>query len=353
MTTSTGKLGIGVLGGGGEAAEGHIRGFQSDARAQVVALWDIDQAKVSAQAARLGVSQVCSTMEELLGNAAIDIIAVCTPDHLHAEHALAALAAEKHVLCEKPMCTTRRDAAELVRAVRSAGKVFLAGHNYHFVPHYRAMAEAYRSGEIGQVWLAEGDYISNLHEFYAGRTPWRSDATAAQDILMGGGCHPLGLMCWAMRSKVTEVFAYSNHLSEKLLPLDDAYVMALKFDNGAMGKLIAASGNRGYAPTGGHLVLYGTQGTIWGGKLYRQDPSTHQNQVVRDFRAELAHLRPRVADTKQVHYWAEQAEHFLDCVQGRSEPQMSVLDAARVVAALEAGVRSARSGQPVAVDNQF
>jgi predicted dehydrogenase len=253
------------------------------------------------------------------------------------------------------MCTSERHAAQLVTAVRDSRKTFLAGHNYHFVPRYRAMADAYRAGEIGDAWLAEGDYISNLHALYGpeGRTPWRSDASAPQDILLGGGCHPLGLMCWTMRTRVTEVFAFSNHISEKLMPIDDAYVVTLRFENGALGKLIAACGNRGYAPTGGHLVIYGTRGTLWGGKLYRQDQDTHKNEVVRDFQAELGHIKPRVGDTKQVHYWAEQAEHFLDCIQGKAAPQMGVEDAARVVAALDAAVQSARTGKPIAVKYEF
>jgi predicted dehydrogenase len=182
--------------------------------------------------------------------------------------------------------------------------------------------------------LAEGDYISNLHGHYGpqGRTPWRSDPQAPQDILLGGGCHPLGLMRWAMQAEVTEVHAYSNHLSEPLLPADDAYAMTMSWDNGAIGKLIAASGCRGYVPSGGHLVLYGTEGTIWGRRLYKHDEASHGTVMVRDFGEEFKDAHPRVRDTAQVHYWAEQCDHMLDCVEGKAEPMSTVLDGARVVA---------------------
>jgi len=350
-----GHIGIGILGGGGDAAEGHIRGYQDDPRATVVAAWDYDMAKGKAQASRLSVPVMCATLDELLARDDIQAVSICTPDHLHGAHVHAALRAGKHVLCEKPMCTTREDAAMLVRDVNETGLVFLAGHVYHFRPDYRAMVESYRAGAIGNCWLAEGDYISNLHYLYGptGRTPWRSDAQNPQDILLGGGCHPLGLMRWALQSEVTEVFAYTNHLAEPLLPLDDCYVVSLRFANGAIGKLIAAAGNRGYAPTGGHLVLYGTEGTLWGRKLYRYDDSAHRSVVIRDFEAEFAGHKPRVHDTRQVHHWAEQAEHFLDCIEGKAVPQTGALDGARVVAALTAGVESARTGQPIKVDNIF
>jgi predicted dehydrogenase len=346
---------VGVLGGGGDAGEGHIRGFQATGRAEVVALWDVNEEKGLKRQAEAHIPHFCRSLEELVERNDLDIVSICTPDHLHADYAEAALRAGKHVLCEKPMCTSREDAARLVKAVRETGKVFLVGHVYHFRPDYRAMVEAYRAGEIGQAFLAEGDYLSNLHGHYGpdGRTPWRSDPDAPQDILLGGGCHPLGLMRWALGAEVTEVHAYSNHLSEPLLPADDCYVMTMKWDNGAVGKLIAASGLRGYTPIGGHLVLYGTEGSLWGGKLYKHDEWQHRTVMVRDFREEFKDHKPRVHDTAQVHHWAEQADHFLDCIEEKTEPMTDVVAGARVIAALEAGVLSAKTGRPIAVDNDF
>ena len=348
-------IGIGVIGGAGIAAEGHIRGYQADERCRVVAIYDANEQKARAHAQRLGVPHVCASLEELLARDDIAAVSVCTPDHLHGTHVPAALRAGKHVLCEKPMCTSLEDAARIVAAVRETGRVFLGGHNYHFRPDYRAMADAYRAGDIGEVWLAEGDYISDMRPFYGSEslTPWRTAASNPQDILLGGGCHPMGLMLWSMGTHVEQVFAYANHRAEPTLPINDCYVLSMQFANGAIGKLIAASGNRGYPPSGGHLVLYGTEGTLWGGRHYRADPETHRTTVVHDWKEEFKDHRPRVTNTPQVHHWAEQCSHFLDCIEGSAQPQMSALDSARVVAALVAGVESARSGRPIDVQNEF
>ncbi|MCL4857905.1 MAG: Gfo/Idh/MocA family oxidoreductase [Caldilineaceae bacterium] len=348
-------FGIGIIGGGGIAAEGHIRGYQTDPRCQVAALYDVDEVKAREQAQRLGVPHVYTRLDELLERPDIHAVSVCSPDHLHGDHCHAALLAGKHVLCEKPLCTTWEDAARLARAVRQTGLTFLGGHVYHFRPDYRAMVDAYRNGEIGAVWLAEGDYISDMRAFYGptSHTPWRTDPRAPQDILLGGGCHPLGLMLWALDTRVTEVFALANHRAEPQLPLNDCYVLTMRLANGAIGKLIAASGNRGYAPTGGHLVLYGDKGTLWGGQLYRNDPDAHRAEVIHDFKQQFKDHRPRVHDTRQVHHFAEQCEHFLDCIEGKTTPLTGVEAAARVVAALVAGVESARTGQPVTVRNDF
>jgi predicted dehydrogenase len=349
------RIGIGVIGGGGIAAEGHIRGYQLDPRCEVVALWDVNEAKVCEQAQRLGVTQLCASLEELLDRDDIQAVSVCSPDHLHGEHAHAALCAGKHVLCEKPMTTRRADAARLVEDVRTTGLVFLAGQIVHYQPDYRAMVAAYRAGDLGEVWLAESDYISDMRHYYGpdSETPWRTDPVAPRDILLGGGCHSMGVLMWALQSQVKQVFAYASDKAEPLLAGNDCYLVSLKFASGVIGKLIAASGNRGAAPTGGRLVLYGTKGTLWGGRLYRNDPAKHTTEIVRDFREEFKDHRPRVQGVRQVQYWAEQCEHFLDCIEGKAQPQTPVEEGARIVAVLCAAIESARTGCPVDVDSNF
>lgn len=74
----------------------------------------------------------------------------------------------------------------------------------------------------------------------------------------------MGLLMWAMQTRAKQVFAYANHKAEPTLPINDCYLVSIWFENGVIGKIIAASGNRGAAPTGGRLVIYGTKGTLWG-----------------------------------------------------------------------------------------
>lgn len=351
------KIGIGIIGGGGVAADGHIRGYLLDPRCEVRALWDVDADKARAQAESLGVANaaIYTSLEQFLAREDIQAVSVCTPDHLHGEHAHAALLAGKHVLCEKPMTTTRADAAILVRDVRSTGLVFLAGQIVHLDPYHQAMVKACREGELGDIWLAEGDYISDMRFYYGpnSRTPWRTDARSPQNILLGGGCHPLGVLLWAMQTTVTQVFAYANHKAEPVIPIDDCYLVSMTFANGAIGKLIAASGNRGSAPTGGRLVLYGTKGTLWGGRLYRNDAETHRSEVVRDFKEEFKDYKHKVEGAAFALPWGEQCSHFLDCIEGKAEPVTSVVNGAHVVAALDAAIESARIHRPVDVDNNF
>jgi predicted dehydrogenase len=196
------------------------------------------------------------------------------------------------------------------------------------------MVAAYRAGELGEAWLVESDYISDMRRYYGphSETPWRTHPSAPQDILLGGGCHSLGILLWALQSQVKEVFAYANHKAEPQLPANDCYLVSLLFENGVIGKL---------------------KGTLWGGRLYRNNPALHKTEVIRDFRAEFQDHKPRVQGIRQVQYWAEQCSHFLDCIEGKAQPKTTVEEGARIVAALCAAIESARTGQPVAVDNEF
>ena len=349
-------IGIGVLGAAGEAAEGHILGFKADPRARIVAGWDANLDALEQRAAELGIERTYATLEELLADPEVDAVVIATPDHFHGDHAVAALEAGKHVLCEKPMATTRADAKRIVDAQRAAGTIFLGGHVYHFRPDYRLLAQSYWNGDIGTGYLVDGDYVSNLSAMYGedGRTPWRSAKENAQNIMIGGGCHPVGLMRWVMRDEIVEVTAYSNHLAEPRLNIDDAYVAILKFKGGAIGRLGAAAGDRGHTPDGGHIRVHGTNGTLFGAALYRDPHTSYRSpEPKRDFAEETKDQPPRITGNKQVHYWAEQAEHFLDCIEGKAEPLTTAVDGARVVAVLTAAVESANSGTPVTVDNDF
>ena len=97
----------------------------------------------------------------------------------------------------------------------------------------------------------------------------------------------------------------------------------------------------------------GTLGTLWGGRLYRNNLESHRSEVIEDWKEEYKEHKPRVHDTRQVHHWAEQCEHFLDCIEGKAEPLTSVEQGAYVVAALTAALESEATGEAVSVCNDF
>lgn len=134
----------------------------------------------AAQAAsRLGADQAFTSWEDLLDSPAIDVVHVCTPNWLHLPVAEAALAAGKHVVCEKPLAADTAQAARLVGAAESARKVATVPFVYRFYPTVREARARVARGELGPLRLLHGSYLQD----------WLSDASDSNwrvDARLGG-----------------------------------------------------------------------------------------------------------------------------------------------------------------------
>ncbi|HRJ71725.1 MAG TPA: Gfo/Idh/MocA family oxidoreductase [Terrimicrobiaceae bacterium] len=130
---------------------------------------------------------------EILGNPDIDAVFVCTPDHLHAEHAIAALNAGKHVFLEKPMAITIGDCdAILAAADRGTAKIYV-GHNMRFFPVMRKMRELIDAGRIGRVeavWCRH--FISYGGDAYF--KDWHSERRHTTGLLLQKGAHDIDII---------------------------------------------------------------------------------------------------------------------------------------------------------------
>jgi len=336
---------VAIIGATGMAGTGHLAGYQALPDVEVCSLWDMEPERARALAQERGVPHVAETMEEVWDQDDVDIVSICTPDHLHAEHAIPALRAGKHVLCEKPMCTTLEDARRMVAAVRESGRKLMVGMCYRFIPLSRAIHAAYRRGDLGEVFLADGNYRSALGKL-KDQTPWRFDPKRPQDILLGGACHPLDTLRWVLDVTVEEVHGFSNHKSEPLYTIDDCYSVHCRFSNGAIGRLCAMSGARAHTPDSSGISLWGTKGTLWDGRIHAD------GREPLDLRPEA----PSLAYPVQASFglpWGDELAHFVQCVREDRPPMVDVVHGAQTIAALCAGIESARKGEPIRPQQEF
>jgi predicted dehydrogenase len=119
-------------------------------------------AERSAQAAaELGAESGFKTAEDLIASDAIDVVHVCTPNHLHVAHALAALRAGKHVLCEKPIALDEQGARELAAAARESGCVLAVPFVYRYYPTVREARARIANGSAGSISLVHGGYLQD------------------------------------------------------------------------------------------------------------------------------------------------------------------------------------------------
>lgn len=198
---------VGII-GAGFIGPAHVEALRRLGFVEVVALADADPAAAEAKAAQLGVPRAFGDYRPLVADPSIQVVHVCAPNHLHHEICRAALAAGKHVICEKPLTTTAADAEDLVRLAAETGLVNAVHFNLRFYPLvHEARAMAAR-GELGEILAVHGSYLQDWL-LYETDYNWRLDpaqsgsSRAVADI----GSHWLDLVEFITERRVTAVCA--------------------------------------------------------------------------------------------------------------------------------------------------
>ncbi len=167
----------GILSTANIAVEKVIPGMRAAKRAEVLGIASRDQRRGEAIARQLGIPRAYGSYEALLADPEIDAVYVPLPNHLHAQWAIAAARAGKHVLCEKPLAMTAAEAQAIVDAGRDAGVVIMEAFMYRQHPSWVAVRELIASGRIGQLtavdswfsyYLDDPTNIRNIREVGGG-----------------------------------------------------------------------------------------------------------------------------------------------------------------------------------------
>ena len=331
-----------LLSGCGGAGRHVIQVATEGGRATVTGLFDPRVDHVEALQELHPPAGTGNDLRRLIEQTSPDIVVVAGPDHLHAEQTLLALEHGCHVLVEKPLATSVSDARGIIETSKRTGRLVMADHTVRYMYPWGEMSAAARAGDVGEIFFIQGDYIHDMWSHYspqgAHHTPWRIDGENPQNILLGGGCHPIDTIIATVASPVAEVFAYASKRSAPDFPADDCYIVILKFDDGTLGKVYVSSGCAGegmeHGAGGGFLAVYGTEGTLWKGQLYR--------------RGEEPVPLPNASEGASVggHGWGRSVVDFLDAIDGVIPNPVPPRVGARTVSICEAALRSIDTGQP-------
>jgi predicted dehydrogenase len=193
-------LGIGLIGTGymgkchALAWNGVAPVFGDIERPRLVALAEVNAELAARKAGEFGFATSTGDWRDLIANPEVDVVSVATPNQFHAEMAIAALEAGKHVWCEKPMATSLADAERMRAAAGKAGKAAVMGYNYIQNPLIRHMKSLIDTGAIGSLTHVrvemDEDYMADPDEpFY-----WKSEAQSGYGALDDFAVHPLSLL---------------------------------------------------------------------------------------------------------------------------------------------------------------
>jgi len=190
-----GLIGTGFIGRAHAIALNAVGAVFADQEAPVCELLADTTADSAARGARaLGFARSTGDWRALVADGAVDVVDICTPNHLHREMALAAIAAGKHVYCEKPLANTAREAAEIAAAADAAGVRHMMGFNYICNPLLQLAREMIAAGELGEVYAFRGSYLEDYMSDPAVPWTWRCDrALAGSGALADLGSHLINL----------------------------------------------------------------------------------------------------------------------------------------------------------------
>ncbi len=283
----------------------------------------------------------------------IQVIAIYSPDHLHAAHALAALEAGKHVVCTKPMVTTLADAQRLVDTVRRQRLKFLVGQTMRFDLQFLTMKRLFADGDLGDIMLADAYYVHDMREVYE-FTPWRLHAP--QDLMFGGVVHPVDILR-SFLGDVEEVHAYgAKGALTPAYPLKNNFILNLKFKGGQIARAMGLYDIVHPPMPMMQVSLYGSKGTMIGD--FTDNKGGHVKLMLDKMSAREPFEMTCPPETDTSVYGHGQTvirymRHFQHCLENDTEPEPNVVDGAKSIAVGVAAWESIKTGTPIKVFNSF
>lgn len=334
------KLGIAVI-GSGRAGMIHARNFAAGIDgARLVAMVDPVADARAAALAELGIEKGHADYRDALADPSIDAIVVVTPTVLHREIVVAAAAAGKHVLCEKPMAMDSAECALMIAACETAGVKLQIGFMRRYARDFVAAKAALDSGRIGEPVL-----IKSLTRGPSVPQPWMYDIAKSNGPLAEVNSHDIDALRWFAGDDMAEIYAIAGNYrcpeARKEFPdFYDTVSMTVRFAKGAQGMIDGAvSVGYGYDA---RLEVLGTKGVLFVGSLEESSlvvcsaaDSLLQTPAVRSWR------------TLFIDAYREEDAAFVRCILEDSAPSPSGRDGQKAVEAVVAGNRSILTGMPV------
>lgn len=230
--------------------------------AQVVVLIDTNLSAASRLVRRFHLTgcRIETNWRQALRQPDIDAVAVNVPNHLHAEMAIAALKAGKHVLVEKPIATSLREADAMVAASRKAHRWLMVEQTQRFDPMHEVAHAFIRSGKLGRIVRLRGLLGHAGPEYWSGKKiSWFADKRlSGGGVLIDVGIHLVDLLRWISGKTVRRVCASAATLQKKRNVEDNAALL-LQFTDGTLGSCEVSWTLRPYAVS---TQFYGQRGTL-------------------------------------------------------------------------------------------
>jgi UDP-N-acetyl-2-amino-2-deoxyglucuronate dehydrogenase len=245
---------------------GHRHAEHINRLGKLVAVCDIDQQKAQTLGRQYNVPHF-TLIEDLLANAKdAQVIAICTPNGLHAAHTIQSLKAGFHVLCEKPMALTVQDCGEMINAAEKANRRLFIVKQNRFNPPVAAVKQLIDEGRLGRIYSVQLNCFWNRNPDYYNNS-WKGTKDLDGGTLFTQFSHFIDLFYW-INGDVKEAKSYTGNFGHKnIIEFEDTGCIALQFYNGSIGTINYTVNSFGKNMEGS-LTIFAEKGTVKIGGQY-------------------------------------------------------------------------------------
>ncbi len=325
---------IAVIGLGTIAQNVHLPILTKIPDAEVVAICDVDAAKAQFIARKYNIPHYYKDYAELLDvEEEIVGVDICSPTNLHHSIAIAALESKKHLLVEKPLARTQKEAVEIVAAAKKAGRRVMVGMNNRFRPDSMILKSFVDGGELGKIYYAKAGWLKK----HSVANPWFTrKAQSGGGVVLDLGIVMFDLTYWMMGfPEVKEVIAATyNHNTKEV---EDSAVVFVRMNNGST-LTIETSWSLESEEDFFYCDCFGSEGS----------GSLNPFRILKRMHGNLVNVAPASHDTPQMLYrksYENELKHWVGSLRGLHPFVSTAEEAVHRMTVVDAIYRSAKTGK--------
>jgi predicted dehydrogenase len=312
------KISVGIV-GLGWVSTGHMIAFNANPDVEVTAVcssreWDKEKlAKIYGPNAKL-----YRDYNAFLAHPGLQVVDICSEHRMHAEQAIKAAEAGKHVMIEKPICLDYASLERVKDAVKKSGVKSAVYFELRYIPHFEFIKNAIATGLIGDVHHLEVDYYHGIGPWY-GQYGWNVKKDRGGSSILTAGIHALDALLYFKNQEVEEVYAYSTKSSAPILKeyeYDTTAVSIIKFKDGSVGKCASCIDAR--QPYLFNIHISASEGAIWNDKLW----STKLKGINAANWIEIPTVQAESGDVL-AHPYGPQVDEFIGNIQTKKDSSVN------------------------------
>jgi len=276
------------------------------------------------------------SIDDLLeGEKDLDLVSICTPNGLHAEHSIKALEAGNNVLCEKPMAISVEDCEKMIHMAEQSNKRLFIVKQNRFNPPIQALKNAIDQGKLGNILNVHLSCFWNRNEDYYKSSDWKGSKDLDGGTLFTQFSHFIDLLYWLV-GDIEDVCVFTDNFAHKdLIDFEDTGVVALRYRNGALGTINYTVNSYGHNMEGS-ITIFGEKGTV---KVGGQYLNTLEYQNIEDYKIEIKEKSNPANDYG--FYQGSMSNHdkvyenIIDVLQNGGQVKTNLIDGLKTVQIIE------------------